>query len=147
MNVNPKLNEIDSCLYRVAVKAIIHDDRHNILLGLEDNGYWSFPGGGIDHGEDEITALYRKLYEELGIKKNDIKVNNYKIHIDTGHIQKGIPKVNIFYLVKLKSVNFILNEEISEIKWVDISTLNTIKLSKSIGDINKIISFIRNSQE
>lgn len=145
MDINPKLNEIDTCLYRVAVKALITNQDNKVLIGLEENNNWGFPGGGIDHGEDEITALYRELFEELGIKKEDIEVDQNTIHLDIGHVQSGIPKLNIFYLVKLKSEQFTHDEEISKTNWINIDEIKKIKLSKSIGDIDKIVTFIRNA--
>lgn len=34
---------------------------------------WCFPGGGIEPGEDEITALKREMREELGIHTIPVK--------------------------------------------------------------------------
>ena len=34
---------------------------------------WQFPQGGIDQGETPKRAAYRELYEEVNIKKNEIK--------------------------------------------------------------------------
>ncbi|MDZ4662851.1 MAG: NUDIX domain-containing protein [Pseudomonadota bacterium] len=43
-----------------------------LLIQIENpNGYWKgwiTPGGGIDAGENEATALRRELYEELGLE-------------------------------------------------------------------------------
>lgn len=35
---------------------------------------WQMPQGGIDDGEDVLTAGYRELYEETGIKKEKVKL-------------------------------------------------------------------------
>ena len=35
---------------------------------------WQFPQGGIDRGESAEDALYRELYEEVGLKSNDVKI-------------------------------------------------------------------------
>ena len=34
----------------------------------------AFPQGGIDAGESHIKAAYRELYEEVGIKKNQVNI-------------------------------------------------------------------------
>lgn len=33
---------------------------------------WQFPQGGVDSGESPENAMYRELYEELGLTKNDV---------------------------------------------------------------------------
>ena len=35
---------------------------------------WQLPQGGVDTGEDILTAGYRELYEETGIKKEKVKL-------------------------------------------------------------------------
>lgn len=49
--------------YRLSVKAVIHNSQGEVLSVLEGED-WTLPGGGIDHGEDPLTALKRELYEE-----------------------------------------------------------------------------------
>jgi ADP-ribose pyrophosphatase YjhB (NUDIX family) len=50
-----------------AVSAVVFKDTAEIILHLrEDNGYWSFPGGGIEVGETIIDATIREVREETG---------------------------------------------------------------------------------
>ena len=62
---------------RRAVRAIVLDEDDRILLcrfvfphpavPAEAAGVWAAPGGGIEPGEDHLTALRRELREETGL--------------------------------------------------------------------------------
>jgi 8-oxo-dGTP pyrophosphatase MutT (NUDIX family) len=51
--------------YRVSIKAIIRNEKGEVLLVKEQGGSWSLPGGGMDHGETDEEALAREMYEEV----------------------------------------------------------------------------------
>lgn len=73
---------------RNAVRAIIFNDNNEIaLLYLATEDFYKLPGGGIDEGEDKMTALKREVLEELGIKIKDIdeigKIISYRNEIKT----------------------------------------------------------------
>ena len=55
---------------RTAVRALVIDhDNHVLMVRLDfpNGSWWVLPGGGIEPGEDEITALHRELREEVGL--------------------------------------------------------------------------------
>ncbi len=55
-------------LFRVSLKAIIRNDKGQVLVVKETaRSWWDLPGGGMDHDEDIKTALARELYEEVGL--------------------------------------------------------------------------------
>jgi 8-oxo-dGTP diphosphatase len=53
------------------VGAIVHDDAGRLLLVRRLNppaaGTWSLPGGRVEAGEDDVTAVAREVAEETGL--------------------------------------------------------------------------------
>jgi len=59
---------------RPSVGAIIFNRERKILCGKRmDIGYWQFPQGGVDKGEDHIAAAFREVAEELGLTAANLK--------------------------------------------------------------------------
>lgn len=55
---------------RQAVRALLITPGHDVLLvrfEFPTRQVWAMPGGGIDPGEDHLTALHRELSEETGL--------------------------------------------------------------------------------
>lgn len=71
---------------RVTVRGIIVDGQkifaQQLHKSIEKGGnWWCTPGGGIDPGEDLITALHREMIEETGVAPeigNLIFIQQYK---------------------------------------------------------------------
>jgi 8-oxo-dGTP diphosphatase len=90
------------------VAAVIRRDDGRLLITqrLADDtlgGYWEFPGGKVDPGEDLQTALRRELVEELGVQAEigaeihsivhsypdrDVRLYFFEAHIVSGEPQK-----------------------------------------------------------
>ena len=66
---------MEEALYRPNVGIIIFNRDGKILWCKRKQGDgWQFPQGGIDKGESPLEALYRETYEEVGLKKHQIKI-------------------------------------------------------------------------
>ncbi|XP_050545294.1 U8 snoRNA-decapping enzyme-like [Daktulosphaira vitifoliae] len=77
----------------------IYKIRASILMQLRYDGYFGFPGGLIDAGEDNVTAVNRELKEEmnLDISKHEVKNNDHII----SHWSKERKLVVHFYKLKV----------------------------------------------
>ena len=66
---------IDSDGFRAFVGIVICNRKGQVLWArrIRQNS-WQFPQGGLDEGESPEDAMYRELYEELGLCKNDVTV-------------------------------------------------------------------------
>ena len=59
--------KLSSAKPRIAVGVILFDNDNNIALSyIGDWGLHMLPGGGVDDGEDLITAIKRETWEETG---------------------------------------------------------------------------------
>jgi 8-oxo-dGTP pyrophosphatase MutT (NUDIX family) len=61
----------------VSVRGVIIDERNRVLLvrithPADQAQYWIAPGGGIEDGEDDVTALRRELAEETSLTDFDL---------------------------------------------------------------------------
>ncbi|MFZ1301184.1 MAG: NUDIX hydrolase [Candidatus Microsaccharimonas sp.] len=56
-----------NAFYRVSVKAVIFNEAGEVF-SVHEGEDWTLPGGGVDHGEDPLTALKRELYEEAFVE-------------------------------------------------------------------------------
>ena len=53
--------------FRQCVVALFTNTDNMVLTGQRsDNQAWQLPQGGVDKNEDELTALYREMKEEIG---------------------------------------------------------------------------------
>lgn len=110
---------------RRVVKAVIRAKDTGRYLLIKDTlplmpGY-SFPGGGVEKGEDLYTALMREMEEELGINDSVVTYTNTK---------KSMLSKHIFYILRVtqnthiftgevanENITFTPNYEIAEVIW------------------------------
>ena len=66
---------IDRDGYRLNVGIVLCNDEGRVFwarrVGMRS---WQFPQGGIKRHEDPETAMYRELYEEVGLRSGDVKL-------------------------------------------------------------------------
>lgn len=105
------------------VAAVIYNAQHKILIAKRpahkhQGGLWEFPGGKIQAGESQLTALTRELAEEL-----DITVKHAEAFIQINH-----DYAELSVCIDVWKVTRFLGEaqgkEGQEIIWIDIPALS-----------------------
>jgi 8-oxo-dGTP pyrophosphatase MutT (NUDIX family) len=91
---------------RVSVRALLlNDDDELIVFRREVPGrgvYYSAPGGKIDPGEDDETALRRELFEELGAAVGKLR------YLFEASGTADFPTSHRFYATRLRSMDISL---------------------------------------
>ncbi len=134
-------------VHRTIVSALVMSQDGKLLMGKKHQSKggvyadcWHIPGGGVDNGEDEKTALKRELREEIGI---DITGQNVQLIDDGGSGQskktlddgeKVLCKMSFHvYRVDLNQladdVELKLDDDLVKVEWVNLMNLNNYKLT------------------
>ncbi|ODS24824.1 RNA pyrophosphohydrolase [Candidatus Endobugula sertula] len=81
---------IDADGYRANVGIIISNTVGQVLWARRAGGInaWQFPQGGMNEGETPEQALYRELYEEVGLKPEHVEI----IAVTKGWLNYELPK-------------------------------------------------------
>jgi len=129
-------------LKKINVAAGILIDKNNRVLitqrieGKLLKGFWEFPGGKLNIGENPEIALKRELKEELGIS-----VISYEPFMQLEHCYYN-QAVNIDFFLVHKWLGSIIGLDGQNIQWVKISRLPKNKLLEADIPIIKALQEI-----
>lgn len=120
-----------------------HGNTEILLIKHVNSGHWSFPKGHVEGDETEVETALREIKEETGI---DVIIDPSFRETVSYYPRKDTQKSVVYFVAKAKNFDFVpQEEEISQIKWVDIghaSTVLTYENDKTI--VNKAKIAIRN---
>ncbi len=96
-----------------------HGNTEILLIKHINSGHWSFPKGHVESGETEVETAIREIWEETAVH---VIIDPTFRETVSYSPRKDTMKVVVYFLAKAKNVDFHRQEdEIAEIRWVDIS--------------------------
>lgn len=120
---------------RYAVRAIIRKDNLIALVKSNKEGFYKFPGGGVEIDEDHIETLIRETQEESGlvIKENTVREYGFFVECRKSLFEDAIFEQKSYYYtadVEDELVQTNLDEYEKNLdyhlEWVDIDTAVTV---------------------
>ncbi|MGC1177002.1 MAG: NUDIX hydrolase [Candidatus Saccharimonadales bacterium] len=118
MDIDPRLEEIDDSLYRVAIRALIVSDSRILAVKEVDGGdWWAIPGGGVDYGETLKDCLLREIKEEIGVQDSSISGDFEIIHYNIGKVVNGVPRMNVYFKVSVPEDEIIKTNHVEKWGW------------------------------
>ena len=122
----------------ISDKKILMTQRSDSSLEGETSfrGFWQFPGGSVEFGENPKVSVVRELKEELGV---DVSVVSFVPHIYTSvrNNWQGIFMVYICQMNDSEKQKIVLNHEATQFKWCSLSQItqmSTFPLTKEIAE-------------
>ncbi|MEV4025967.1 NUDIX domain-containing protein [Actinosynnema sp. NPDC050801] len=113
------------------VGGIVHDSNGRLLLVRRRNppgeGLWSLPGGRVESGESDETAIMRELLEETGLS---VTVGPL-IGIVTRPAPRGVFEIHD-YVCQVRSGVLRPGDDASDACWADAAILATLPLTEML---------------
>lgn len=104
-----------------------------VLVLRRRNGFWEFPGGGVDFGEHPERAAVRETEEETGLKASNLAL----LGVTSATYPKDGKEKHSVYIVyrgEVQSADFRLGAEHDEGRWMTLAELGFLKLALNAQD-------------
>lgn len=101
-----------------------HGNTELLLIKHANGGHWSFPKGHVEAGETETETALREIKEETGI---DVIIDPSFREVISYSPKKDTQKDVIYFIARAQNYDYSpQEEEIAQIKWVEINRAHTI---------------------
>jgi 8-oxo-dGTP pyrophosphatase MutT (NUDIX family) len=130
---------------RKIVGAFIFSQDGMVLLGKNKpggvyEGLWTIPGGGVEEGEDSITALQREIVEEVGLDISSAEIialpskhgESVKTDIDSGLatlIKMHFHDYHVTLSTPASESELISGDDFSAARWFSIHELANLEIA------------------
>ncbi|HBI85791.1 MAG TPA: DNA mismatch repair protein MutT [Ruminococcus sp.] len=101
-----------------------HGNIEILLIKHVNSGHWSFPKGHVEGDETELETARREIKEETGL---DVILDQTFRETVSYSPKRDTQKVVVYFLALARNYDYVpQEEEIAEIRWVDIVRANRL---------------------
>ena len=101
-----------------------HGNIEILLIKHVNSGHWSFPKGHVEGDETELETARREIKEETGL---DVILDQTFRETVTYSPRRDTQKIVVYFLALARNYDFVRQEEeIADIRWVDIVRANSL---------------------
>ena len=159
-------NGIEKLNQRLAMRAIIYNEKGQLLMVKNLRGDCKFPGGGVEAGEERLDCLAREVKEETGYNISEVESfigSTTERRIDQMDPTAFFEMVSEYYLCHLNSEQGAQNLDEYEAEmgftpiWINIDKAiesNKEVLYKKNGEVNawvdrelRVLEILKNNME
>lgn len=133
---------------RPSARAIIIRKNEISMIYSKKRGYYKIPGGGIEQGEDNVTAMIREVKEEVGliVIPETVREFGYVHRIQKGKHEPIFIQDNFYYICDVETrqteTEYSDNEKIEEFIPVWVNITEAINANEEYVKINSNDSMI-----
>lgn len=136
-----------------AYAVVVHDDAL-LLTRISPAGYpagwWTLPGGGVDHGESPHDAVERELFEETGLRARSRRlVDVHDVHVvDVGRDDQyeDFHGVHLLYAVAVNPSTepYVVEQDGTTdlVRWVPLDQLPPRALDRAPGRLVPVVEHV-----
>lgn len=96
-----------------------HGNVEILLIKHVNSGHWSFPKGHVEGNETELETARREIKEETGL---DVILDQTFRETVSYSPKRDTQKIVVYFLALARNYDYVRQEEeIAEIRWVDIA--------------------------
>jgi ADP-ribose pyrophosphatase YjhB (NUDIX family) len=119
---------------------IVNDEKYLLAKRNKENynGYWVFPGGGVEFGETLTDTAIREAKEETNLDVEIIKQIGFKEIIN---VPGNYHSIVFFYLVKPKNFDIKAKDDVSLAEFFTLEQIKELKIAESVEWVLKEAGF------
>ena len=137
--------EVAQVHQRTAAYGVVTSERGVLLTELSAltsaPGRWTLPGGGLDVGEEPVTALHREVWEESGQQVQDVQLLEAHTSHWIGRAPSGrledFHAIRIVYAARCPAPTDPVVHDVggstASVRWVRVEDLGRYHLGRSFG--------------